>query len=366
MGAVKNSAFEKDFARLCERHGIQADPRQAEGQTELFEKLGSEEYDLAVVSQTSQVSGYQVLLDFNPQPFYFVFAAGRADLRWQLDDAMTQIASLDAGFADKLRQKYFNEDVQISTGFSAQEQAFIRDHPEIIVAYDPAWHPIEYRDSKTGEMQGIMREVYRRIAAKTGLTFRFVTSDSFEQAKSEYEGKAQMFSALSYDYDWGDALDYRLTLPLLDAQVLQVYADSPGKVVAMPNGYYTTHAVQQRYADSGFEYRLYNTIEDCLEAVRTGRADCTFLNSYELNYYLSIPKYHSLHFDTQPGFFQKISLAVAKNQDPLLFSVMDRFPGRAFPHKGPGSDRKDRFRRHTYSHKYRRQNSPCRIRESPV
>ena len=323
VGTVSGSERAAKFEKLCAAHGVSVHIRETAGQEELFSLLDEGKLDLALTAQARSIDNCRVVLDFDPQSFYFAAAPGRQELLDELNRAMGRIRAGDPGFDEALREKYFNGVSGLTPSFTREEKAYIAAHPTLTVVYDPVWQPLEYLDAATGTMGGMMGAVFEDIAGSTGFTFDFVTAESFDAAKSEYSGKAQLFSSLSCDYDWGDQLGYRLTQPLFDMQVMQIYTGQQDGVIALPDGYYITQAVRRRYGDA-FEYRLYPTVAGCVEAVFRGEAGSTFVNGYELNYYMSFPRYTNLKFRTVNGFFQKLSVAVSADEDQLLFSIINK------------------------------------------
>jgi signal transduction histidine kinase len=328
VGSLLKGNRTTEFQKICRKHGITADIREVGDQTDLLSGLQDGTFDLVLLSKARRATGYKTVLSFAQQPFYFAFSKGNEEKLEALDNAMGQMISLDASYNISLTEKYFSSVTsKDDISFTKKEKEYIESHPEIVVAYDPAWPPIEYRDKDTGEMRGLMKDIFGRISESTGLQFRFVASDDFETTKRDYRGKAQVFSSLTMDYGWGDNLGYRLSIPLYTMQILKVSSSDNGKVIALPEGYYLTKAVQERYKDADYEYRYYKTVEECINAVQRRLADGTFVNSYEFSYYLSIPRFSRLHFQSIPGFLQKISIAVSKQEDKALYSVINKAAG---------------------------------------
>ena len=329
VGIVKGSGRGESFAARCGRHGVSVHLVNLAGPQELLNALDIGRIDLALVSQSRRTDGYRPVLDYDSQPFYFAVSKSSPDLLDALNNAMGQIYSVEPGFAASLRKKYFSGTEGLAPGFTKEEQAYIDSHREITVAYDPAWLPIEYRDGRTGTMGGVMRAVFDEVSQRTGITFRFVTSDSYAAVRDQLQGggKAPILSSIGYDFNWGDEWGYRLVPPLLETQVESVFSNAEGKTVALPQGYYLSKTVMEHEADSGYTYRFYPTVGECISAVRSGRADRTFLNSIELSYYLSMPKYASLNFQAVPDLTLRFSIGVSDQEDLLLYSVMTKAAG---------------------------------------
>jgi len=325
VGTVTDSTRATSFSKLCKDHDVAVIMTPLDDQQQMMSMLDDGQLDLALVAQARRLEGYRTIYDYDAQQFYFALRPGAEDLAGQLNEAMRQIMAGEPNFNSELSAKYFQSTTGTIPSFTTQELKYIQDHPDVIVAYDPAWTPIEYYDQQTGTMGGMMKDVFGLLADSTGLQFTFVTAASFSDAATAYHGQAQMFSSLSYDYSWGDKMGYLLTKPLYDMQVYQLRHDTQGgKIVALPEGYYIAQAVMERYVQQDYTYRFYPTVKDCVEAVHTGQADMTFLYSSEFNYYISIPRYSRMPFTAVLGFFQQISVAVSTDADPLLFSIINK------------------------------------------
>ena len=95
-------------------------------------------------------------------------------------------------------------------------------------------------------------------------------------------------------------------------------------VVAVRQDTQLAEKVIQRLAqkDEPVRYLYLNTTEDCMNAVRDGRAGRTYINSYEHNYYMNQNKFSHLKTQPVPGFFKSISIGIAKDSDPRLFAII--------------------------------------------
>lgn len=328
IGTITGSARNAKLLQLFEKNGVTPALVYYGSSQSMLAALDKGDVDAALISQTRRIIGYRSLLQFDPQPFYFATTKGNAEIVRQLDYAINQIKACDPNFDSKLYNKYFNDSSGMNASFTRDELAYMALHPELTVAFDPHWAPIEYLDPTTGEFSGMMSSVFDELTSITGIRFRFVSKESFNATRQAFAGKADLFSSLTYDYDWGDRLGYYLTQPLFETQIHQVYRGSEAGVsIALPVGYYIASAVQRRNNSRSVSYLYYNSVEDCLNAVLQGDADSTFITDYELTYYLSLPRYSSLNFHSVLGFTQRLSVAVSKSADPLLFSILNKATG---------------------------------------
>lgn len=325
VGVMKGAVAEQDLKTLCAKHNISVRVVEAGTIGEAFKMLNEKKIDLVVVTKSMNISGYNEVLSFSQKPFYFAASKKSSAIYSRLNDAVGQIESLNESLDSILAAKYFESKTKIKDiSFTKEELKYIAAHKEITVGYDPAWAPIEYKNQRTGQMNGIMEDVYSKITKATGIKFHFVAEDSFAVTKENYKGKVQMFSSLSYDYDWGDKLGYRMTQPILSIPVMHVGNSSKIKIIAMPKDYYLTEQIKKLYPPTKYKYRLYSTVKECIDAVYNDRADSTFVNSYELSYYRNAPKYNKLGSQSVEGLQQQISVAVAADQPNELYSIMNK------------------------------------------
>lgn len=325
IGVAANSIHAVSFAAKCKLRGVSIDIVDFKDQHSILSDLDKEKIDLAIVTQSRRINNYRLVLDFDPRPFYFATSKKRPELLTELNGAIAQIKAWNTNYDASLREKYFINASGMAPNFTKEEQRYIDSHRTITVAYDPAWPPIEYKDKDTGKMAGVMSHVFDEISKTTGIKFRFVASDTFANTIKDSQSHAQLFSSLSFDYNWGDMRGYLLTQPIFDNHVVRVYAkDAAMRVIAMPEGYYITHAIRARYAKDGVKILLYPTVKDCVEAVYQRKADATFMYSMEHNYYSSMPRYSQLRYQIILGFSQQLSVAVSAKEDRRLFSVINK------------------------------------------
>ena len=168
-------------------------------------------------------------------------------------------------------------------------------------------------------MGGMMAAVFDRLSQITGLDFKYVTADSYDDTTKRYQGEAEVSATLNTDFSWADQHRSYLTQPFFEAPVFRV--TMPGhdgnSIVALPLGYHLSKAVQERLSKSGegFQYQYFGSVGECLQAVRDGVAGRTYINSLELNYYMSQDRYSMLKLQSVPDFTESTSIGISKAKD---------------------------------------------------
>jgi len=181
-------------------------------------------------------------------------------------------------------------------------------------------------------MSGIMAQVFERLSAITGLRFKFVTAGSYADATRRYDGKAEIGSTLSTDYEWAEQHGAWITQPVFSVPIFVLFQPDRAdyNIVALPRGYHLAKAVLARCREEEerrkvrLKYVYFDTMEQCMNAVKKRQAGRTYINFYELNYYSSRRRFDGLGVQGVPGFSEPTSIAVYKSADPMLFHVISR------------------------------------------
>ena len=304
--------------------GVALHTRAYKSGAAMFAALDAGEVDAVVQTNFYDTpEGHVILSKFSPSPVYIVTAKTDPTLKTELDNAMAQLFSYNPGFGSDLFDYHFGNAVSQSVGYTQQETEYLARHPVVNVYYETDWTPFEY--DRSGEAAGITPDIIRAIAQDTGIAFHFILTSS---TKDVYEGVGgetkDAVMAVSYDYGWANSHDLLVTQPYVSGSVLRVMKNSaaaPKSVAVVKDGY-----IESRIKETYPELRAveYLTFSQCMDAVAGGRADCTFLNYYQANYYRSMKAYEDYSYQPDGSISQGISLGVTKGSDPALFSILSK------------------------------------------
>jgi len=292
--------------------------------SEMFAALDAGEVD--AVAQTNfyeTPSGHVILAKCNPDPVYIATWKGDPSLKMELDNAMAQLFSYNPSFNTDLYKQHFENLSSQASGFTSAETAYLDTHPTVDVYYEKDWAPFEYEDG--GKAAGITPDVIRAIGKETGITFRFVLLSSTQAVYSGVgSGSGDSIMAVSYDYSWAQNHDLLVTQPYIDGAVMMVTARASveAKTAAVVQDGYLASKAAQAFPDLaliGFQ-----TTEECMQAIADGKADCTFLNYYQANYYRTRSSYENFSYQPIEGITQNIAFGISRSSNPLLLGVMSK------------------------------------------
>jgi two-component system sensor histidine kinase EvgS len=330
IGLIKSSYFEKALPGYAAQHQFTYQVRLFNKPLDMEQALQNGEIDSAMISGMRTMSNTRVLAELPAEVVYFICTPHKPWLREQFDQALGLIRYFDKGFDDHVYTKYFANNFAQEAAFTVAEKQYLhqlaQENKAINVAFDPAWQPLEAKDPKTGAYVGMGRDIYDLLARKTGLKFKFQAADSFKDTIHQYGGQVDLYSLISANYDWADYLQIGLTQPILETQVFKIYGNREEKYIALPDNYYLTKAVRERLAKEGQTpaYRLYPDTGSCLDAIRNREADSTYLNSFELNYYMDKIQLEHLNIQSVEGFTIRYALGISKKADPRLMTIVSR------------------------------------------
>jgi signal transduction histidine kinase/CheY-like chemotaxis protein len=325
VGIVAGSAYNRYFEEYCKQIGCTVNYVEFDSFTDLSPALKDGSISAAILSDEDITPSEKALVRLASSSRYYAANINNTELLRELDNALIQVSVFLPNLNSDLYQKYFSLNVYGKPVFTAAEQEFIRNHPNILVKYDSGWPPIEYYDEQTGDYAGISPALFQLLSEKCGINFVYEGSTSRQVlADLQGDGSDNVLTTISYDYAWAEQHNVYITQPFITSSIVRlgknVEAETP--TVAINDKAYFTYLLQD-------ELRSANTLSfakqaERLEAVRTGVADYTYVTEDQANYYRSIPKYRDLQVKKMAGYEQSICISVTKNSDPALFTILSK------------------------------------------
>ena len=315
-----------DLEEYERKNGFKAKLVRFQTITAMLGALRGGEIDAALVGIMKYSSDLRIVASFGMTPFYFAVAKGNRDIVDGIDHALEQINEYEPNFAWRTMRDFIKDSDGMSPVFSKEELDYMKRHKVVRVAYDPLWPPIEYKDPKTGEYSGIMRGVFDEISERTGLKFEFYSGATFVDSAREYiDGKADILSSLTQDYEWSNMHNSILSQIFIDSPVSKVsYArnsEAPD-LAALPRGYYAGWKYLRAHPDVKAVY--FDSVARCLDEVLAGRARYTICNTYVANCYLAQSRYRRMTARNIAKISGGLSIAVSRRAGPVMLSIINK------------------------------------------
>ena len=255
-----------------------------------------------------------------------VLSNKRYDLLGNFDSALLNIVETNPDFRKMVFSEYYGKAASQDIILNSKEKDVIREKDTLNVClFDDCGYMA--RKGSSGTAIGIQADVAKLIAERLGMKCN-VTITTMADAKAG-KVKADLYGGITYDYTWAQKNNVRMTAPYMTYNYCKITNKynigrkrSVTKTSAMDKGiYFTDQYITGKYSDKDIVYE--NDPEACLDDVRTGKADETYLNTYIAQYYLRKYKYQSLTY-SQVNSASQACFAESSELSPEFCTAVDK------------------------------------------
>lgn len=323
---VYNSQNQKNekLEQFAQMNGITMEQVICGSEEEQLALLNSGQVDMILAKDISlPATNLNTIARFSPQSYYFATTKGNRQLINELDKSLAAITQNNPYFATNLWNKYFSKQSD-TLYFSSEEKDYLENAKTLKAVLMGGRPPIQYIDGATGEYRGISMDVLNYISEETGLTIDTVMTESFEEYEQlvksgEMDIAVGVLDSLQ-QYDWQNSIT---TMPYMTAPVSIVLTDrlkpeeKEGKHLAISRG--VSYAGKYSGVTSYFE-----TPEDCLDAVHTGKADYCYANTWSVQYYISNPTCRNLIAVPLEEWEMRFCIGILDADDEILTGILNK------------------------------------------
>lgn len=307
-------------------NGFEIEKVYCENEEELLQALIDNKADALLEVDVNIVDDrLRTIARFAPEPFYFAVTKGKTDIVNQLNSAISSINEANPYFMTTLHEKYFTIDKH-ELYLSKSEKDYIRNAGVIDIAAVGKRAPIQYKDSKTGELKGISIEVLNYISEQTGLKFNVHwVSDYTELNNLLNSGNIEMAAGIIDNATFNlIQKKYTLSNPYVSAPISLALNKNVN-----PNKLDNKRLALTIEDENNIYYQgnkiYYNSILECLQALHSGTADYCYGNSYIFQYYINSQGLKDIMIIPQPeNQIQNVSFAFIKPTDVNLISIINK------------------------------------------
>lgn len=325
VGIIKGGEDGESFKRYCAQNGVALTIIEYDETQELLDALGSGTLDGVAITHLGRSSVFRSVARFAPTPMYIAVSKQRPDLLAQINRSINDILLRNPDYRTDLYDKYLSPSSNQVPVLTKEGVEYIEAADEPIhISYDPSFAPFSYKDAE-GELNGIMADIFARIAEKSGLDFQFEACPAATALRAVKLGETDAVSVVDGDYLWDERNHMNTTLRFLNtpsAMITQAERTEI-EVLALPEGYQLSEHVAQNNPEKEIQY--YDSIQACFDAVLDGKAQATYTNTQTANYIISDPKYEKLHVTALTQYPNDLCIGVSKSADPRLFSILDKY-----------------------------------------
>ncbi len=285
----KGSYQEGLLVEWCKHNEIDCEIVGYTDSVERTQALNNGEVDAAlsvtITDRNENNASWLPIIKLGDAPFYFGVNKNRPDLLEDLNTALSKIQSQNRFYNNEVYQKYITGASQITETLSKEEKVWIASHDEIRVGYINDFAPYCFRDPDTHEINGMAPAVLSYIAEKYGVNFKYKEFNLYTEMIDALKNKEiDVMLPVLGDYWAAEEQGFCLTSSVTSSTMTMFYT----------NDKLTTQAMKEKIAisvESPFqEYyaKIYypdaelvecTSIQECMAAVREGRANSTIANT---------------------------------------------------------------------------------------
>ena len=346
IGFLKGSLNIGFFTAYAKHHAFTYTAAEYANEQELTDALLAKEVDAIATEAMAYHDDLKLIGRYGAEPYYLMTWEGNPQME-EMNDALSEIATSNMFFENDLYQKYYGTAIlQSGMNFTREEAAYIQNSPVLRVAFPTNMQPMAYSDQETGEVTGITPAMLDLVAQKSGLQFEYVTlAGKDSQYTYDYfrENDIHLIAGIEVNQFNQNLAGIVLTKPYFEAtKVLvgrqgEMVSAADALTIAIVGGSGTLPLVIETAFPNG-EVAIYETIDQCLEAVRHGEADVLLYNQYLINQHLNRPQYEELCVIPGIELSERLALSPVtyldanderseRLSDPALISILNKAIG---------------------------------------
>lgn len=212
---------------------------------------------------------------------------------------------------------------------SAQERAWLRDHPVIRVAQDPGWPPIEFADER-GTPSGMTADYLRLVEGRLGVKFQQVKNLSWQEAYArmkrwEIDITPSVAVTAERETFWAFTKPY-MTIPLVivtrsDATYIADLRELEGKKVVVVAGYVAETWIARDFPE--IQLVRAQTTQEALAMLQSGEVFACVDNMLVVDHVITNSKMSGLKISGSTPYNNAQSMAVRKDW-AILAGILDK------------------------------------------
>lgn len=325
IGVISNSKDYENFITYSKDNNFNTEIVTFSETGELLNALENGVLDGIAITHLGRNKSYKSVARFAPEPLYIAINKEKSQIAFQLNSAMNTLRLRNPNFEAKMYNKYFSVSTSQKPVFTKEELDFIEQSEEISAIYDSTWAPLEYTDPKTGEFVGTIADLFHEISEETNLKFKYIPMESASNIlELSQDSNINVICGIASDYIFNNKNNLYTTQYYLRVPIVLVTNENAENInkIAMQKGYLLTQKISDDNPDKIIQ--SYTSPQECFEAILSGEADATYINTHIADYLLSDSRYSEFTVTTLANYSEEISIAVSKNADPRLFSILDK------------------------------------------
>lgn len=286
VGINKGSVQVGLFEDWCKENNVNCQIELYEDSAKRYEDMNSGKLDaiISTVVSEKEISKYHwnSIIKIGYSPYYIAVSKKSPELYTELNNAITQILQSDWYYNDKVYLKY-NGKASSSSGLGAKDKEWLKQKGDMKIGYVINNLPYSDWDEKNKEVIGLLSTFINHIKERYDVNFKPVKFDNYDDmAGALQRGEIDSAFPIYGSYWVAEKNNLMITDAFTSSYLMMAYKDVYDEETTSIIAAVKNSPMQKFYAEEHFpesETIFYDTIEQCLDAVLSGKATCTLMCS---------------------------------------------------------------------------------------
>ncbi len=335
IGVIRGDFRTRLFLDWCEDHAISCNIKEYTDIEEIHRALHSGEIHATSASRLTIASckdaKWRALIRFEDRQVYFAVKQGEEgeELLAELNDAHSQILSLNPNFGQELQQKYSEADVMHIPELTIEEEQWLDARGKLVVGYCDNRRPLAYKDD-FGNLSGLLADYLAIMSDEYGMEFESRAYETGNELLAALQsGEVDIISPVGYNYGMAEIYDMAITNPLTVETMVAVYKGYKGtepkdifeEIAILENSITEKDYAKRYYPDS--KWKPAPTIGAAIDLVADDKAGCYIIRSSTWSWYKhDYPALNDLQVLTLPNS-NAVNMAI-RSEDMALLPILNK------------------------------------------
>lgn len=327
FGMVKTYVRRDEFMLYMQDNGVPSPKIREYDTTESLQNaLESGEIDAMVHTFMEVKEGQRLIGRFAPRPFYYISYPGNDEVMRELNYAIADLKMNEPELETQLMNKYYQSKLDKSIVFTTDEKEFIANSGPVVVGYFDGYYPFVYEEG--GTCRGLTRELLENAAGIAGLSLQWhKIEDPSQASEALVNGTIDVMSyCVHTEEEAGENLLLRLKeytqVPLVLVTEKKKEINSIHTLAAVDH--LSEKAAQAIGEENDTQLLIFDTQQECLDAVREKKADAALCDGYLAEYQLSADmRYYKLEIRSVLNQEHGVAMTV-READSELAGILNK------------------------------------------
>ncbi|MDO4276727.1 MAG: GGDEF domain-containing protein [Eubacteriales bacterium] len=330
VGAIKGNYLNDVFDEFALKHDFTVKKKFYDSGEEMIQGLDLGEVDAIINGNMNFSDNQKLIAKIDYMPAYFITSKHQPELMEELNRAQREIYLQNPYYVPYLHQKFYGKLEKQVVGFTREEAEFIKGCPEIKVLYSKNDYPFSWYDDESRGTKGVYPDILDMISEKSGLQFKMEGIDEkADSLRMLNENSADMVLNVVADHVCSDKYQFKFTenyyeMPytVLTRRGTDLWKEKDLTAAMVKRNGIAADWVKSH--NKSWSVETYDTWEQCVEALKGGRADIFPVNVLQWQSIPELNSEHELVNVSTASFTLPVCMAVSPQQPDVLVSVLNK------------------------------------------